>query len=244
MRFILYFILIVSALSCDKKILEPIVNEEPCEQQTEEPNEEPNEIEDSVVYYLALGDSYTIGQSVSPDSSWPKQLDAKLFTEGSNIITKIIAQTGWRTDNLINAANAELTDEMYDIVSLLIGVNNEYQGQDPAGFEPKFRDCLDLAIMHCKTGKEGVFIVSIPDYGYTPFGQSNQQNISARLAEYNAICESVAMAENIPFINITPISEEGLNDPSLVASDGLHPSAIQYGLWIELMKDTVKALLP
>ncbi|MFK8045039.1 MAG: SGNH/GDSL hydrolase family protein [Crocinitomicaceae bacterium] len=193
--------------------------------------------------YLALGDSYTIGESVSESERWPNQLESRLINDSTGISTEIIAKTGWRTDNLLSAAEDQLTDEKFDIVSLLIGVNNEFQGEDPNDFEQKFRTCLNFAIKHSKKGKDGVFIVSIPDYGYTPYGQSNQKSISERLAQYNAICKSVAETEGILFIDITPISQNGLIQPELVASDGLHPSGTQYGLWADLMVEPLRRLM-
>jgi len=227
MKNILAFTILAVTLACSDK--------EPIEQEiTPKINE---------VSYLALGDSYTIGQSVTETERWPIQLEADLKNDSTKISTTIIAQTGWRTDNLLAAAEDELTDEKFDIVSLLIGVNNEFQGEDPGDFEQKFRTCLDFAIDHSLKGKDGVFIVSIPDYGYTPYGQSNQQNISERLVEYNAICKSVAEDEGILYFDITPISQNGLMQPELVASDGLHPSGIQYGLWVELMTADIRSLI-
>ena len=193
--------------------------------------------------YLALGDSYTIGEAVNKKDRWPLQLESALIREGFNISTTIIAKTGWRTDNLLNAAKRQISTEKYDLVSLLIGVNNEYQGEDPNNFELKFRSCLTYAIAHSKKGKDGVFVVSIPDYGYTPFGEPNQLKISERLAQYNAISASVCQKENIPHINITPISQKGLKEGDLVANDGLHPSGVQYTLWVEMMLSKVIDIL-
>ncbi|MFD1553825.1 hypothetical protein DNU06_09445 [Putridiphycobacter roseus] len=186
--------------------------------------------------YLALGDSYTIGESVAKNERWPIQLAEQLNQTGWTISAPtIIAKTGWRTDELLKATN-EIEGKKYDIVSLLIGVNNEYQQEDPSQFESKFKACLNRAISHSEKGKAGVFVVSIPDYGYTPFGKSNLENISKRLAAYNATCKSICLSEGILFIDITPISQNGLVQPDLVAKDGLHPSAKQYGLWVEKIK--------
>jgi acyl-CoA thioesterase-1 len=196
-------------------------------------NTKPNRLTPKTICYLALGDSYTIGESVDEKYRWPKQLCAQLSTSTSIVESTIVAKTGWRTDQLLQSANKRIENKQYDIVSLLIGVNNEYQGEDPAGFEPKFRACLSFAIKHCKTGKAGVFVMSIPDYGFTPFGILNQGKISARIAAYNAICQSVSESEGVKFINITPISQKGISIPNLVAPDGLHPSGKQYKLWVD-----------
>ena len=190
--------------------------------------------------YLALGDSYTICESVDSLKQWPKQLVAKLKTSGLDInLSKMVAQTGWRTDNMLSAAKKEVKKQKYDLVSLLIGVNNEYQGWDPINFKPEFEKCLDYAIEHCSKGKKGVFVVSIPDYGYTPFGASKQTVISARLDLYNTICENVAKDKGVAFYNITDISRQDDPDHTLVAKDGLHPSAKQYGLWVDSFSDKV-----
>ncbi|MDX1349372.1 MAG: SGNH/GDSL hydrolase family protein [Putridiphycobacter sp.] len=200
-------------------------------------NTKPKRLTPKTISYLALGDSYTIGESVDEKYRWPKQLCAQLSTSTSIVESTIVAKTGWRTDQLLQSANKRIDNKQYDIVSLLIGVNNEYQGEDPARYEPKFRACLSFAIKHCKTGKNGVFVVSIPDYGFTPFGAPNQMKISERIAKYNSICKSVSNEEGIMFINITPISQLGTSQPDLVATDGLHPSAKQYKLWVnEIME--------
>ena len=193
--------------------------------------------------YLALCDSYTIGESVDSNERWPMQLAVQLNKMGLLVSTPtIIAKTGWRTDQLLKASK-KIQNEKFDLVSLLIGVNNEYQQEDPKTFENKFRACLKKAIAHSKKGKKGVFVISIPDYGYTPFGKPNMAKISKRLAMYNQTCQTVCETEGILFIDITPLSKEGLAQPDLVALDGLHPSGKQYELWVKLMKKKVYALL-
>jgi len=180
-----------------------------------------------------LGDSYTICESIDTNRQWPKQLVNQLNAKDVKIeLSKIIAKTGWRTDDMMKAAKKEVKKNKYDLVSLLIGVNNEYQGWDPIKFKPEFEDCLDYAIEHCSKGKAGVFVVSIPDYGYTPFGAKKQQIISARLDLYNLICKNVAKEKGVAFYDITPISRQDRTDKTLVAKDGLHPSANQYQLWV------------
>lgn len=184
--------------------------------------------------YLALGDSYTIGESVGPQYRWPVQFKQAFDTTQFTIKTpKIIAKTGWRTDDMLNAAKTELKDTTYDIVSLLIGVNNEYQGKSPKSFESEFEKCLKYAIQKSNYGNKGVFVLSIPDYGYTPFGEKKQASISKRLDAYNEICKRISAEHNVLYINITDISREVKKEPSLVADDGLHPSAEQYALWVE-----------
>jgi lysophospholipase L1-like esterase len=183
--------------------------------------------------FLALGDSYTIGEAVEEDDRWPVQLADTL--NSLNIPfddPEIIARTGWRTDELIAAIAREDPDPDYDLVSLLIGVNNQYQGVSIDTYRTEFKQLLETAVVLAGGKTANVLVVSIPDYGYTSFGQSNQATISAELAQYNDMNRELTEAAGIRYVYITDISENGLSDPTLVASDGLHPSGKQYGLWV------------
>lgn len=183
--------------------------------------------------YLALGDSYTIGESVAENERWPNQLAQRL-----NIPTpRIIATTGWRTDDLKGAIHAANLKNEYDLVSLLIGVNNQYQGKSAAQYEIEFEDLLKTAIQLAKGKSKNVFVVSIPDYGYTPFGKPKQETITPQIDEFNQINKRIADKYKIVYFNITDISRQGLDDPTLVAGDGLHPSGKMYTLWVaEIVK--------
>src|SRR5688572_9071044 len=129
--------------------------------------------------YLALGDSYTIGESVAEQERWPVQLIARLKAKGKTYDTpKIIATTGWRTDDLSNAIWKEELKPGYDLVSLLIGVNNQYQGKSVEAYKPEFDELLRTAISLAGGDRRRVFVVSIPDYGYTPFGKPKQAAIT------------------------------------------------------------------
>lgn len=194
--------------------------------------------------YLALGDSYTICESVEEKDQWPKVL-AKMLTARGVLIKEptIIAKTGWRTDNMLAAAKSKIGEEKYDLVSLLIGVNNEFQGEDVSGFVSKFKSCLEYAIAHCERGSKAVFVFSIPDYGFTPYGKKNQKKISKRIDDYNEVCQSVSKKLGVTFFNITDISRRGLNETDLVARDGLHPSAKQYQLWLDTYIGDIKSLI-
>lgn len=184
--------------------------------------------------YLALGDSYTIGESVDEQGRWPVQLTKALNEKGIPVEPpKIIATTGWRTDNLKNGIKIAQLKEKYDMVSLLIGVNNQYQGKPADQYAIEFEELLKIAITLANDDKDRVFVVSIPDYGFTPFGQPNQEKISKELDEFNAINKRITSEHGIQYFNITDISRKGLEDQELVASDGLHPSAKQYGLWVQ-----------
>lgn len=194
------------------------------------------------IKYLALGDSYTIGEAVSATASWPKQLEARLLEQGIAVSeTKIIARTGWTTANLSKAIKDEKPTKDYDLVSLLIGVNNQYQGKSLEQYRTEYAALLETAIAHAGGEKAKVFVVSIPDYGYTPFGQSKQKQISRELDAFNAVCKEITESKGVSYFNITPISRDGFKDPELVAGDGLHPSGKQYGLWVDsFYKDVVK----
>ena len=186
------------------------------------------------VAFLALGDSYTIGESVEEAGRWPEQLATALRKQGVQVIKPvIIAKTGWRTDQLAQAIATSGTPDNYALVSLLIGVNNQYQGRSPESYEPEFRALLATAVKKAGGNKDRVFVVSIPDYGFTPFGQPKQEQISVTLDRYNAINERITREQGIAYFSITDLSREGLKDPELVAADKLHPSAKQYGQWVD-----------
>ncbi|RKS53876.1 lysophospholipase L1-like esterase [Gillisia mitskevichiae] len=213
-----------------------------CSSSSEALKPEESEVPDSPdnLSYLALGDSYTIGESVSEDVRWPVQLVKKLREKDLKINSpKIIAKTGWTTDNLLNAMDANLGNEKYDLVSVLIGVNNQYQNKSIVDYEGDLNTIFTEAIEQSKNGKEGVFIVSIPDYGATPFGASNAEEIGREIAEFNAILKKVSAQFDLKYYNITPISKMAKSDRSLVANDGLHPSGKMYSLWVDLFVEDI-----
>ncbi|KOF02110.1 lysophospholipase [Roseivirga seohaensis subsp. aquiponti] len=195
--------------------------------------------------YLALGDSYTIGESVAESERWPIQLAARLVHEGVPMKDpKIIAKTGWRTDDLKSAIEAdnELL-ESYDLVSLLIGVNNQYQGKSVESFAPEFEELLQIAIKYAGGKKENVFVVSIPDYGKTPFGAAKEEQIKKELDAYNKVSKNIAKKYGVAYYNITPISRMAKSHPELIANDDLHPSGKMYTKWVELFEKKVEKML-
>lgn len=197
-------------------------------------------IEDNIKF-LALGDSYTIGESVTTNERWPVQLMDSLSARGLDYVeSKILATTGWRTDNLAEAIRHAKIKTEYTLVSLLIGVNNLYQGKSVESYKPEFEALLETAIKIAGGKKSRVFVVSIPDYGYTPFGKKDQPAISKGIDEYNTVNESIARKMNVKYYNITDISRRGLAEPDLVAFDGLHPSGKMYSEWIKLILTDVK----
>ena len=189
---------------------------------------------------LALGDSYTIGESVCDTCRFPVQLKDSLALkiDGSTFNLDIIARTGWTTTNLINAINNENPANDYDLVTLLIGVNNQYQKKPFSLYTSEFPLLLNTAIALAKGDKTNVIVISIPDYAYTPFGQSSSDpaKISEELNTYNDFAKSYSNQNEVSFIYITDITRQGLNNPELVASDGLHPSKLAYSKFVELLR--------
>ncbi len=196
------------------------------------------------ITYLALGDSYTIGQSVAEKQRYPEQLADSLRFKGYKIgHVSIVAKTGWTTDELVSGIEAAgIADSTYGMVSLLIGVNNQYRGRPVSSYRPEFEALLNQAISFAGGKKERVFVVSIPDYAFTPFGKGNA-SISSGIDAYNAANREIAEQVGVRYFDITPISREGLDDPTLIAGDGLHPSGKQYGKWVNLMLPEVKEML-
>jgi acyl-CoA thioesterase I len=184
--------------------------------------------------YLALGDSYTIGQSVCETCRFPEQLKASLQSNFTNdtFSLQIIAQTGWTTTNLISAINTVNPSNNFDLVTLLIGVNNQYQNKPFSTYELEFPQLVDRAIAHAKGDKSNVIVVSIPDYAFTPFGNGST-TISTQINAYNTFAQNFCSQNNIEFVNITDITRQGLLNTNLVASDGLHPSELAYSKFVE-----------
>lgn len=187
------------------------------------------------ITYLALGDSYTIGEAVTANESFPYQLATQLKNEGLNVqAPKIIAKTGWTTDELQAAIATANIKTSFDMVTLLIGVNNQYRGNSQSTYRKEFKELLQTAIAFAGNNKKHVFVVSIPDWGVTPFGKNsgrNIQTIAQEIDAFNAINKEETLAQGISYTDITPASRNALTDASLVASDGLHPSGKMYGEW-------------
>ncbi|HYG37911.1 MAG TPA: SGNH/GDSL hydrolase family protein [Cytophagales bacterium] len=184
--------------------------------------------------FLALGDSYTIGESISEDQRWYLQLIDSLKEAGVPIKeSDVIAQTGWTTGELTDAIEQSGNQKKYDIVSLLIGVNNQYRGQSIETYKNEFRELLNTAVNFANSKKQHVIVLSIPDWGVTPFGTSNGDppKIAQEIDEFNEAAKAECAAMGIHFIDITEISRLAKNEPSFVAIDGLHFSGKMYQLW-------------
>lgn len=185
-----------------------------------------------LVRYLALGDSYTIGEGVAEVERWPAQLVARLRREGMPVEeARIVATTGWTTDELSAAMAATLFTPPYDLVSLLIGVNNQYRGRGVDEYRGEFQRLLDRAIELAGARAERVFVLSIPDWGVTPFGRQSGRDVAQiahELDVYNAAARDLCATRKVAWVDITPLSR---TFPNQVADDGLHPSGEQYSLW-------------
>lgn len=190
---------------------------------------------DTFKNYLALGDSYTIGQSVTEPERFPNQTVALLRAQNIKINDpKIIATTGWTTKNLLDALDAAKPQNNYDVVSLLIGVNNQYQGKSIGEYKTEFTILLNRAIQYAAGKPLHVFVLSIPDYSVTPFASgSDKQKIAMEIDQFNAVNKSISNQAGVNYLDITSISREP--DPALIASDGLHPSGKQYKRWADLL---------
>ena len=187
--------------------------------------------------YLALGDSYTIGEGVAVAERWPVQQVAALRQQGITIDEpEIVAKTGWTTSELADGIAQAQPQGPYDLVSLLIGVNNQYRGLSQEEYRDEFAGLLATAVALAGGQANRVFVVSIPDWSVTPFGQRRDvQEVSAAIDAFNAINRSETENRGIIYIDITPISRQAFSDISLVADDTLHPSGKMYQLWVEKM---------
>ena len=191
--------------------------------------------------FLALGDSYTIGEGVDSAQSWPYQLTESLRNQDFNIDDPlIIARTGWTTHDLLSAIEKADPQGSFDLVTLLIGVNNQYQGRDIETYRLEFRTLLEMAIDFAGGNPAKVEVLSIPDWGVTPFAQDREHaKISTQIDQFNVVNLEESQAAGISYFDITPISRQAANDTSLLASDGLHPSGKMYAAWVDLILSQV-----
>lgn len=185
--------------------------------------------------YLALGDSYTIGESVSERERFPVQLVEQLRARGVSIAdATIIARTGWTTDELWNALDLREPQGNYELVTLLIGVNNQYRGRSAEAYRSEFVKLLQRAIAYADNDALRVIVVSIPDWGVTPFGR-DRKNVGREIDAFNHVNRAESLRLGAHYVDITPSSREALHDAALIANDGLHPSGKMYTRWVELI---------
>jgi lysophospholipase L1-like esterase len=185
--------------------------------------------------YLALGDSYTIGEGVAAGDRWPVQFAAWLRGHGPAIDDPvIIARTGWTTDELDAAITAAPPQGPFELVTLQIGVNNQFRGRDLAEFRRQFAALLVRATDLTAGGTSHITVLSIPDWSVTPFAAGRDRAaIAADIDRFNAVCAEESRAAGAIYVNITPISRAAAHDRSLLADDGLHPSRVMYARWVE-----------
>lgn len=191
--------------------------------------------------YLALGDSYTVGESVEKEESFPFQLHNTL---SAYVLTQplIIARTGWTSGDLAEAVETGgYQGQTFDVVTLLIGVNDQYQGRDKEIYRINFTYLVNKAITFAKGNRKKVFVVSIPDYGVTPYAGGRDAVIGPEIDAFNAINKAESDKAGVSYIDITPVSKRAANDRTLTAGDGLHPSASMYALWVKLIAPVVEA---
>jgi lysophospholipase L1-like esterase len=199
-----------------------------------------------MIQYLALGDSYTIGELVATNERWPYQMREMLLAKGIHLSEPLtIATTGWTTDELSKGIDeAKIEDKKFDLVSLLIGVNNQYRGRSVENYVSELNALIDRAIAFADGDASRVFMVSIPDWGHTPFAAENNRDkaqVASEIDAYNAAKANEASKRGIHFVDITPISRE-LHD-NWLASDQLHPGAAQYTAWAKKIAPVVASML-
>ena len=187
--------------------------------------------------YLALGDSYTIGTAIGPEKAYPQIFADSARQEATidSLFVQVIAQNGWTTADLKNGINAAQPDSNFNLVTILIGVNNQYQRRSISEYENEFSQLLHRAIAFADGDSSRVLVLSIPDWGASPAGAGNRALISEQIDNFNAAQEQIALAEGVQFVDITTLSRNALNDASLIASDGLHFSAKMQRQWLDLL---------
>lgn len=203
--------------------------------------------DDAPLRFLALGDSYTIGEGVAEDGRWPVQLAALLRADGLAVDPPtIVARTGWTTDELSAAMDDADLDRAYDLVSLLIGVNNQYRGRTLDEYQAQFDALLVRAIELAGHRAGRVLVLSIPDWGVTPFAAKSGRDVArigAELDAFNNAAAATCAGRGVRFVDITPLSRDPGAQPAMIAADGLHPSAAQYALWARRALPAAKAML-
>jgi len=197
--------------------------------------------------YLALGDSYTIGEGIAAEDRWPVQLTDALRSEGIALdAPEIIATTGWTTDELDTAIDAAAPVGSFELVSLLIGVNDQYRGRDVAAYAPAFSALLERAIGFAGDDAARVFVLAIPDWGVTPFGAHSGRDVAAiarELDAYNTAAAALCAARRVAFVDIAPLSRAHGGEAEMLADDGLHPSAALHTQWTRLALPVARRVL-
>jgi len=191
-----------------------------------------NNQRESPYSFIALGDSYTIGEGINEDERWPNQFVDVAYENGVDFDQPmIIAETGWKTYDLLNAINQTNFTKKYDYISLLIGVNNQFNSRPIDEFEEDLNKLMD-EMKRIKKNDGNIIIISIPDWGYTPFGESNDMSdISEKINLFNSSLRKFASTNDLKYVDVTEISRRAINEPDLITNDNLHPSGIMYLEW-------------
>ncbi len=189
------------------------------------------------IRFLALGDSYTIGENVAESERWPVQLAKLIEQHGTNVDLSIIARTGWTTTELWQGIQQASPQGTYELVSLLIGVNDEFRGGNVEDYRQNFRFLLEKAVGYAGGDPKRVIVLSIPDWGVTPFAQNSPRDpaeIAAAIDAFNAVNKDEAQKADFRYVDVTPVSRGAAQDGTLIAGDGLHPSGKMYAAWVQL----------
>ncbi|HSB02211.1 MAG TPA: SGNH/GDSL hydrolase family protein [Anaerolineales bacterium] len=196
------------------------------------------------IRYLALGDSYTMGESVPAEERWTTQLAKLLEAEGIRIEITTIARTGWTVDELWEGIQINPPKGTYDLVTLLIGVNDQYRGYSVNEYREDFHFILGKAINYAGGNPEKVVVLSIPDWGVTPFaGDRDRQQITKQIDMFNLANRAESTKAGVYYVDVAPASRQAVSDAALIASDGLHPSGKMYALWAEKVLPVVREIL-
>ena len=235
-KIFLYSFLLIFFARCDNSII--YTNEISDQSSTEiiDDNNNKNFISPNNESYsfLALGDSYTVGEGVSYEESWPSQFVDYALDRGIDFKNpELIAQTGWKTYDLLDAIKSSNLSVKYDFISLLIGVNNQFNSRPLSEFEDDLNEIL-TEINYLKKGNSKVIVISIPDWGYSPYGSSyDRDRISDEIDQFNNILKKISEQNNLNFVDVTQISRLAIKEPNLISEDKLHPSGLMYLEWVE-----------
>ena len=244
-KIFLYSFLLILFARCDNSII--YTNEISDQSSTEiiDDNNNKNFISPNNESYsfLALGDSYTVGEGVSYEESWPSQFVDYALDRGIDFKNpELIAQTGWNTYDLLDAIKSSNLSVKYDFISLLIGVNNQFNSRPLSEFEDDLNEIL-TETNYLKKGNSKVIVISIPDWGYSPYGSSyDRERISDEIDQFNNILKKISEQNNLNFVDVTQISRLAIKEPNLIAEDKLHPSGLMYLEWVEKIYESLSLI--
>jgi lysophospholipase L1-like esterase len=233
--FLIILLLIPSACSHKIERLNSLPLDQTMPQIPPQTNQQESPTNSGELRILALGDSYTIGEGAAVEDRWPVQLVERLRGEGLSVADlRIIARTGWTTYELSAAIDREDLTGPFDLVTLLIGVNNQYRGRSMEEYRAEFRDLLQRAIAFAGDNPTRVIVLSIPDWGVTPFAEGRDRAlIAAQIDAFNQVNREETIQTGAVYVDITPISRRASAAPELLAADGLHPSGKMYAAWVD-----------